>query len=131
MASRNWFPVVGSPTQGLVCIAGSFAPNGSSAITAASRKGRGWSVVRTSAGLYTLTFSDKYPDLVAFIASLQLAAGAIQTVQTGVYTPAAKTITIRVVSTVDATASEVAANANNRINFIAWFTNSSNTNRGG
>ena len=45
----------------LIPIVGSFAPNSSSAVSGSSRKGLGWSVARTSAGLFTITFADTIP----------------------------------------------------------------------
>lgn len=52
------------PFQGVVGavkahkIVGSFRPNGSSGIVTASQKGHGWTVARTSRGLYTVTFDE-------------------------------------------------------------------------
>jgi len=47
---------------GRVLLTGSFRPNGASGIVAASQKGQGYTVARTSAGLYTITLDD-YPGL--------------------------------------------------------------------
>lgn len=122
MAARNLAPVR-ALVRDLVPIIGSFAPNGASAIVATSNKGLGFTVARISAGLYRLTFTDKFADLVSAQSTLQLAAAADLHVQVGTYTPASKTLDIRVVAV--ATETDVAANANNRINFVAWFRNSS------
>ena len=52
-----------NPLQGIVGavkghkVVGSFRPNGSSGIVAGSQKGHGWTVARTSLGLYTITFN--------------------------------------------------------------------------
>lgn len=104
-----------------IVIAGSFAPNGSSAVAAASNKGPGWSVARTSAGLFTLTFNEKYTELVSAVAALQLASGDDKAVQIGTWTQASKTLTIRVWDTSGGAETDVSANANNRINFVCVF----------
>lgn len=126
MAARN-FAQMQALTRDLVLIPGSFAPNGSGAVSATSRKGLGWSVARTSAGLFTVTFTDKYAELIAFNPTLQLATPGDQTVHAGVYVAASKTITINVWDASDAAAADIAADANNRINFLAVFRNSSAT----
>lgn len=70
--------------RGLVQIKGSFAPNGSSAISQASIKGKGIaSVERTGVGCYLLKLADRYPDYRALIATLQLNAAANQQAQIG------------------------------------------------
>lgn len=121
MAARNFIHTQ-ALTRDMVCIMGSFAPNGSSAVSAASRKGLGWSVARTSAGLFTITFTDKWADLVSATATAQLATAADINAQVGTYTAASKTLTIRLIAV--ATETDVAADANDRINFICWFRNS-------
>lgn len=110
--------------KGFKVIAGSFAPNGSSAIAATSRKGPGWSVARTSAGLFTITFTDAYIDMVSATASLQLATAADRIVQIGTYDSSARTLQIRVWDISDAAVADVAADANNRINFCVVFRDS-------
>ena len=125
MAARNLSPVR-TLVRELVPIAGSFAPNGSFAVSASSRKGLGWSVARTSKNVFTITFTDKWADLVSAQAHLQLASTAVNIAQVGTYDATAKTL---VISLVDATtgniaATDVAANANNRVSFVCWFRNS-------
>lgn len=83
--------------KNLVDIVGSFAPNGSSAVSAASNKGEGFTVARTSAGLFTITFEQVYKALISGTATLQLATGVSQHVQLGTFTAASKTMTVRVV----------------------------------
>lgn len=114
--------------QGLVILAGSFAPNGSSAISAASNKGKGFSVVRTSAGLYTITLADRYAALVSIVVMPQLATGADSGLQVGtcaVSGTAANTIQIRNWDASDAAVADIAADANNRINFVLILRNTS------
>lgn len=121
--ASNKFPVR-ALNNDMVPVMGSFAPNGSSAVSASSRLGKGWSVARTSAGLFTITFSDTWNDLVSFTASLQLASADDKYLIPGAYTAASKTITITVWDISGAAATDVSANANNRIHFTAWFRNS-------
>lgn len=120
MAARNTDPIR-SLTQ-LVDIPGSFATNGSGAIDATSRKGPGFSVARTDVGLGTITFSDKYADLVSVHMQLQSNAAADAEVQPIAFDGAAKTLTFRHL-VAGVVAEFPAANANNRINFRASFRN--------
>jgi hypothetical protein len=110
-----------------VIVAGSFAPNGSSAISAASNKGKGFTVAWTSTGLYTITFTDKWTDLVSFTASLQLTTAADDFIQVGVYNATNRTITVRTWDVSDNALANIAADAGNRINFCAIFRNTSIT----
>lgn len=123
MAARNLAPVR-TLVRELIPVAGSFAPNGSSALVATGTKGLGFTVAYTSTGLYTITFSDKYADLVSMQAQLQLTTGDDKFVQIGAVDLSAKTIQIRVWDASSAAVSDVAAAAGNRINFVAWFRNS-------
>src|SRR3990172_8848091 len=50
-----------------VVVKGSFAPNGGSAIDATKNKGRGFSVARTGAGLFLITFEQVGYDLVSML----------------------------------------------------------------
>ncbi len=110
--------------QDFVLVAGSFAPNGSSAVAASSRKGRGFSVARTDVGEFTLTLSDKYPNLISAVATLQQATAGDQFLQVGEYDEDAKTIVITAIDASGAAAADVAADANNRVNFVLVFQNS-------
>lgn len=124
MANRN-FDGVQTLGKGVKIISGSFAPNGSSAVSAASNKGKGWSVARTSAGLFTITLEDAYVALLAVNASLQLTAADDKFVQIGVVdVVTAKTVQIRVWDVSGAAVADVAAAAGNRINFELVLSNS-------
>jgi hypothetical protein len=108
--------------------AGSFAPNGSSAVSASSRKGLGFSVARTSQGVFTVTLDDAFPSstyLLSATASLQLASGSLaaRRCEIGAVSTTSKTYVISVVDG-SAAAQDVAADANNRINFVLKFKNS-------
>jgi len=76
-------------------IHGSFAPNGSSALVAASTIGKGFSVARQSAGLFRVTFDEKYNEMVEFQCSLQNADAVPVDVQIGDYVAASRIIDIR------------------------------------
>lgn len=124
MANRN-FSELQALDRGVKVIAGSFAPNGSSAVSAASNKGIGWSVARTSAGLFTITLEDSYISLISACCSLQLASADDKIVQLGsIDVVTAKTVEIRVWDISGAAVADVAANANNRINFCLVLKNS-------
>jgi len=123
MATTELFPInCDSPER--VIIAGSWAPNGSSAVASASNKGdMGWSVAWTSTGLFTITFTDSYAALECVVATLQLATKSDKYVQVGTWTSTARTLEVRVWDASDADVADVSANANNRINFLAVFRN--------
>ncbi len=108
-----------------VIVAGSFAPNGASAISAASNKGKGFTAARTDVGAYLITFTDKWTDLVSVTFTQQRAAVADGVPQAGTYDASAKTLVVT--NLVGATPTEIAANANNRIHFLAIFRNTSIT----
>lgn len=127
MANRN-FVQPQCLDKGVVILAGSFAPNGSSAISATSNKGTGWSVAYTSTGLYTITLADTYTSLISATLGLQLAAGADTIIQLGaIDVSSAKTIQVRAWDISDAAVADIAANAANRINFCLVLKNSSVT----
>lgn len=128
MASRKLQQETGGLDSGIVTLQGSFAPNGASALVAANTKGAGFSVVRTSAGLFTVTLVDRFMALNAADCSLQLASGDDKVVQFGVCAvapTAANTIQIRVWDISGAAVSDIAADANNRIHFMLKLKNSS------
>jgi hypothetical protein len=126
MANRNFEPLRSAGGERVV-ITGSFAPNGSSALSAASTYGRGFTVARTSAGLFTITLADQYYQLESATATLQLATGDDRFVQFGTYTAASKTITLRIWDISGAAETDVSANANNRVNFCLVFKNTNHT----
>lgn len=126
MANRSWREIVGTLDQGAVLIQGSFAPNGSSAIDATQNSGHGWSVARTSAGLFTITLQDAYIAMISSTVSLQLATGDDKILQVGaVDVVNAKTIQVRVWDISGAAVADIAANAGNRIHFSLILRNSS------
>lgn len=121
---RNLAPIR-TLTREMVPMMGSFAPNGSSALDATSRRGLGYTVAYTSTGLYTITFTDTYADLVSFEAQLQLTTGDDKLLQMGtLVNTATPVVQIRCWDISAAAVADIAAAAGNRINFVAWFRNS-------
>lgn len=120
MANRQWDSVK-TLGRNKVVIQGSFAPDTANPPT--SVKGSGIaSVVRSAAGRFLVTFQDSYPDLESVVVTTQLAAAADMTAQAGTYDATAKTLIIRTL--VGAVETDIAANANNRVNFVCTFRNS-------
>lgn len=68
---------VTSPGVNHVLIAGSFIPNGSGAI--ATQYGRGFSVTRTSTGLYKVTLSQSFANFVSIVVTGQFASNITAT----------------------------------------------------
>lgn len=121
MANRD-FKTIRALSRGLNIVNGSFAPQGSSA--PASVLGIGFSVVRTSQGLFTITLQDKYISLQSGDCQLQLATAADRRCQLGsVDVVSAKTVQVRVVDSAGAV-QDVAADANNRVHFTLVLKNS-------
>jgi hypothetical protein len=108
-------------TKGRIFVPGSFRTDGTN--DPDDVRGDGFSVVRTSAGLYTITFAEKYPELVSIVDGRAHATAATR-VQTnlgfGVYDPATGTLTVSVGSE-DTGALGVADVDNLWVNFIAVF----------
>lgn len=122
MANRI-FHQIQAPNKEVKIIAGSFAPNGSSAVAATGVKGKGFTVARTSTGLFTITLLDKFYELLDFQHSLQLAAADDKITQGGAVSLSAKTVQVRVWDISGAAVADVAADAGNRINFCLAFRN--------
>lgn len=113
-------------TIGAVLLMGSFRPNGSSAVDSTLNRGAGYSVVRTSTGLFTVTLDRGYQGLIGGGAWLQQNAAARITAHLGAAdfttAPAAPTILIRIVDVYGTTAgtpveADISSHANNRVNF--------------
>jgi hypothetical protein len=121
MANRI-FSQVQALSRGLKLIAGSFAPAGAGAPT--DQNGSGFSVTRTGAGTFQVKLTDTWPKLNSGKASLQLHTADKLAAQLGDVDLVAKTAVIRVVDSSTGVATDVAANANNRIHFEFWFKNS-------
>lgn len=128
MANRN-FVRPRCLDRELIIIAGSFAPNGSSAVASSSVKGQGFSVAYTTTGQFTITLQDTYYSLVSATASLQLSSADDKVLQWGaIDVTSAKTLVLNVWDISAAALADVSANAANRINFTLMLKNTSITN---
>lgn len=123
MANRNTTPLK-TLGKNRVVIAGSFAPNGSSAVNSALNRGRGFTVARGGTGTFTITLSDTWAQCDAAVATLQLATADDKYALVGSIDLSAKTVVINVWDISGAALADVAANTNNRINFVLVMRNS-------
>ena len=126
MANRVMYEM-GCLNRDVVILAGSFAPNGASAISASSNKGFGWSVARANTGVFTITLQDSYSALLSGQVQLQLASTDDKFAVLGEVDLSAKTVTIYVYDISGGASADLAANANNRINFVLHLANTSQT----
>lgn len=114
--------------QGLQLLEGSFAPNAALAIDATTRLGVGFTVARVGVGVYRLTLSEVYAQLVSAKLLVQLSAFADTNLHLGAVDLPNRTIDIRVSTA--GVAAEIAANANNRVHFsLALRSTTRNPNR--
>lgn len=127
MSNRLMNDDFGLIDKGVVVVPGSFAPNGSSAVASSSVRGYGFSVARTNAGIFTITFQDSFNAILSVDASLQLASADDKYVIVGEQDLSAKTIILYVWDVSGGAVADVSANANNRINFVVYFKNSTVT----
>ena len=116
---------VGTRQRGVVIIAGSFAPNGSSAVSSASVLGKGFTVARSNTGVFTITLTSKYARCLSATASLALSTPGDQVLQWGAIDVAsAKTLVLNVWDISGAAVADISANAANRIHFCLVLQNS-------
>lgn len=118
MATTHIMYPISSPNRSEVVIEGTFKPDTASAPTISA--GVGFSVARTSQGLFTITFDRKYPTIITKWKSLQLATAAARFLQFGSYSAANGTLQLRVVDAAGGV-QDIAADANNLISFGAVF----------
>ena len=112
---------------GEVTLSGSFRPNGSSAVDNTANTGHGFTVARTSAGVFTITLADRWNGLIAGHVTLALNAADDKIVQLGAIDVVTNgTVVINVLDNAAGTfsASDIASNANNRIHFTLVLKNS-------
>jgi len=124
MADRNFNPLQALGREYKV-IAGSFRPNGSSAVSNTTNTGVGFSVARTGVGAFTITLTDKYVSLIGAEFQLALAtpAAAHDICIGAVDVSSAKTIAFVHYSA--GAAADIASDAANRIYFTLTLSNSS------
>jgi hypothetical protein len=123
MADYGMLDPVRGLGKGLAIVAGTFFPDTANppTVTAGTGSGAGFTVARSGAGTFLVTFARKYPVCVAKFASLQLSATDDKFVEVGDYSASAGTLSIRVRDISGAAATDVAANANNSISFLCIF----------
>lgn len=102
-------------------VAISWAPDTMNPVTTVRTHEGQATVAYTGMGTYTVTFGEKFAQLLAAVATLQLASADDKFAQVGTYDASAKTLVVRVLDASDAAVAEVAANANNRVNLICVF----------
>jgi len=120
MADESYKSTLGLRGGRRVMIQGSFAPDTANPPT--TLRGNGFTVVRVSAGLFRITTTGRFLVMESFTGSLQLAAAAARFWQVGACDPVAGTFEIRVIDAAGAV-QDVAANANNRVNFVLILKN--------
>lgn len=105
-------------------LCGSFRPNAGSAVDNTTNTGHGFTVARTGAGTFTITLADSWQSLIS--ANFQIAMSAATDLKPQIIgTPdvlTAKTIVVAALAV--ATATDIAANASNRIHFQLVLKNS-------
>lgn len=109
-----------------VRVVGKFAPQGAGVPTIVfPTKRRRFSVVRTAAGLYTVTLADSFFEWTVLSCVLQLATGATRVMQVRLDTQSSTSNTFQIAN-IDAAAADqdIAANADNTITFEVCAMNS-------
>ena len=131
MASKTFYDVQ-AVNPGVKIIAGTFKPNGSSAIDNTANAGAGFTVERTGTGQYTVTLDDGYPGLISAQATAALNSAAATFMQiTGAHdVTTAKTIVFTALTTSTTAApaaTDIAAHAHNHVHFVLVLRNTSLT----
>lgn len=112
--------------KGHVRVIGTFFPAGTGTPTVTTATGGisgttgvGWSVSRTGAGTFLLTFDNKYPVILSKTATVQHTTAVDLVPQFGDFSASAGTLVLRLVAV--ATATDMAANANSSVSFDITF----------
>lgn len=103
-------------------ISGAFYPNGGGAVDNTANHGKGFTVTQGAAGVFSIVLDSPIKRCVSIVSSLDLAADAdVKLIQgaRSIATTGILTFELRTVKTSDGTTPvDIAANANNRINFV-------------
>ena len=131
MASKIFYGVQAAQPS-MKIIAGTFKPNGSSAIDNTANAGTGFTVERTGTGQYTVTLDESYPGLISAQATAALNTAADTYMQiTGAHDVTTnKTIVFTALVTSGtgaSTATDIAAHAHNHVHFCLFLRNTSLT----
>lgn len=121
MADRT-FVALRTPGRSRVAYSGSFGFNTTN--DPINLKGRGFTVAYDSQGTFTITFNSSFGQLDSISGSIQLASAAARFFQVGAVDASAGTAVVRNVDNTG-TAQDEAVDANNRLNFVAYFRQSS------
>jgi hypothetical protein len=97
-------------------ISGSFAPAGTGAIT--DTRGVGFTAARTGVGVYEVTLEDEFPQAIIILASVQRSAAADGDVKVIGADAVSTTKKFTLTHMAAGVATEIAANAANRIHFM-------------
>lgn len=117
MGTRHWLYEPRAVERELVTVAGSFAPASTGAPTTV--RGTGFTVARTGVGTFRLTLDRVWPSLVSAVGTLQLAtADHDRHVQISAVDLASKTVDLKIMDVTAGASADVAANADNRVNFL-------------
>lgn len=108
-----------------VIMHGSFNPNGTSAPTV--KDGKGFTVARSSVGLYVLTFARTFNELTSSLCGVRVADATPTIVQMGDYNAANSTLQIRTLQETGGTLAlaDLATDADNCVSFACIFRDTS------
>ena len=113
--SRQKYPLAQFNEPRPFIVAGSFETDGTNDPTAV--RGRGFDVAYQATGEYVITFPDAYPQMISCVGTLEGEAEVDSYVEVDSYTPATKTLVLRVLTNAGAAVAEDGP----RLNFIAVF----------
>lgn len=126
MAGRSFLPLLGTLNPNVVFLGISFAPNGNLAVDQTTIVGRGVeSVTRAAQGEFDVKLQDVYPQLISATGNVQSNAASGLGVNFGAQTltTATRTIRVRLIDGATGAATDLAANANNRVNILLELSN--------
>ncbi len=130
MADRIFESVRSFIKEGIV-FCGSFRPNGSGAVDNTLNTGRGFTIVRTAAGLFDIDLDDGFNEIIGVLGDPGLALNALDfssRAQWLVLDISAATKKLKLATTIaGVVAEDIASDADNRIHFALLLKNSSVT----
>lgn len=110
---------------GVKIVAGSFAPNGSSAVASTSVKGQGFTVAHSATGVFDVTLNTKYRAVLAGVACAQVNAATDVGMQLrGACDVTAATPKVQLANCPGGSDADISANANNRVHFVLLLASS-------
>lgn len=124
MAERRFFEVQALNREVKV-IAGTFFPNGTSAVDNASNIGSGWTVARTNVGDFTITLADAYQQLLHADFQVHLAADADTDIVGKAHDVSASSKTVTLTVNTAGSPADIAADPDNKISFMLLLSRTS------